>query len=380
VTKDKRSYAEGIAEEVLTASPHRIAPKESNYLATSPWQIMSMKLENRYKKIVVEELFEHEKVILPALLDTTHNEQQYHYRNKMEYSFWGDEDGIKLALHARGSHAKQIVSGSILAMPEIDTAAHDIISELTANKARAGDLKTVIIRSNQKGETVAALFTKLEKFKNLELNELHLKGLRVYNSNPKSPASIPTRLLYELGDCTLEDNLLGEPFRYDVDSFFQANLPVFEKALDDIKSFCQEGSLIDMYAGVGAIGLSVASQSLTLVEVDKASVAMARYNAATHSDHLKAEIIEASSEGTQQLINADSPIIFDPPRQGLHPSIVDRLLEVVPPQIIYLSCNPSTHARDLSKLQQKYTIKDFKIYNFFPRTPHIETLALLAKK
>jgi 23S rRNA (uracil1939-C5)-methyltransferase len=107
---------------------------------------------------------------------------------------------------------------------------------------------------------------------------------------------------------------------------------------------------------------------------------MARYNAATHSDHLKAEIIEASSEGTQQLINADSPIIFDPPRQGLHPSIVDRLLEVVPPQIIYLSCNPSTHARDLSKLQQKYTIKDFKIYNFFPRTPHIETLALLAKK
>lgn len=373
VIKSKHSYAEAIAEEVLEASPERETPREENYLASSPWQMMNFTAENRYKTEIVHELFMHEKVGLPEVGKTVHSEQQWQYRNKMEYSFWGDDEGLHLALHQRGSHGKQIVEGSALAMTAVDAAANAICMQLNKLNARAGDLKTIVVRASQRGEAVAALFTKLPKFTHLELPP-ELKGLRVYHSNPKSPASVPTKLLQQLGDCTLTDELLGKLFTYDVDSFFQVNLPVYEQALARIREHCQ-GDPVDMYAGVGSIGLSVAKEQVTLVELDAATAAMARLNAAASG--FKTEVIEADTANAIQSIVSSQPVIFDPPRAGLHPKVVARCLEAAPPQIIYLSCNPATQARDLALLDQKYTVDFFEVYNFFPRTPHIETLAVL---
>ena len=226
VIKQKSSYADAIAEEVMVASPERIEPKESNYLSTSPWQIIKFSAENEYKKSIVLELFGHEKVTLPAVGAVIHDDQEWYYRNKMEYSFWGDDDGLHLALHQRGTHGKQIVAGSELAMPAIDAAANAIAVQLSAMGARAGDLKTIMVRADADGQAVAAIFVKLESFKKLELPS-ELKGLRVYHSNPKSPASVATKLLYELGDTTLHDSVNGNLLAYDPISFFQANVPVF---------------------------------------------------------------------------------------------------------------------------------------------------------
>lgn len=377
VIRKKKSYVEAIAEEVVKPSPERIAPEESNYLATSPWQIMTYKAENEYKKSITEELFTREKVLVPSF-GLKAPESEWYYRNKMEYSFWGDDDGLHLALHMRGSHGKQIVTGSKLALPAIDAAANAICAQLNTLGARAGDLKTIVVRANQKGEAVAALFTKLDKFKELELTP-GLKGLRVYHSNPKSPASVPTRLLYELGDVILEDDLLGKPFVYDVDSFFQVNIPIFEEALASIKQHIDESEITDMYAGVGSIGLSIAAEKATLVELDPATVRMASENAA-HADDMVVSVVETSTEKALEYITGDSPVIFDPPRAGLHPKVVERILEAKPPKIIYLSCNPSTQARDLAALQDDYAVEFFEAYNFFPRTPHIETLAVMTAK
>jgi 23S rRNA (uracil1939-C5)-methyltransferase len=377
LTKNKRSYAEGIAEEIYEASKERIEPEESNYLATSPWQMMSFAAENGYKQTIVEELFTHEKVELPSLSSVVHDDRIFQYRNKMEYSFWGDDDGLHLALHVRGSHGKQIVAGSRLAMPAIDAAANSVVAQLSKHNTRAGDLKTIIVRCNQAGEAVGALFTKLEKFTMLELPE-ELKGLRVYHSNPKSPASVPSKLLYELGDTGLSDEILGKSFMYDAVSFFQVNLPVYERALTDIKRALSGEDLVDMYAGVGSIGLSVAAKSVELVELDPASAAMARENLVKHGPAGK--VTEADSANAIKSIVSDKTVVFDPPRAGLHAKVTARVLEVLPPQIIYLSCNPATHARDLKLLQEKYDIERFEIYNFFPRTPHIETLAVLKLK
>jgi 23S rRNA (uracil1939-C5)-methyltransferase len=241
---------------------------------------------------------------------------------------------------------------------------------------RAGDLKTIIIRSSQDGGVVAALYTKLDEFPKIGLPK-GVKGLRVYHSNPKSPASVPTKLLYELGDATLQDTLLGKTFTYDVDSFFQVNLPIYEKALGRIREHC-EADPVDMYAGVGSIGLSVAKKAVSLVELDPATAAMARLNA--EASGIKAEVIEASTEKTLEYITGDRTVIFDPPRAGLHAKVVDRCLEVLPPQIIYLSCNPATQARDLALLQDRYDIEFVEVYNFFPRTPHIEVLVVMRKK
>ncbi len=377
VIKRKRSYVEAIAQEIANPSKDRVAAEESNYLSTSPWQIMTYKAENLYKKQIVLDVMAHEKVTLPEVGNIVVGTEQWAYRNKMEYSFWGDDDGLHLALHQRGSHGKQIVTGSRLAIPALDVAAQAICAQLTELQTRAGDLKTIVVRVNQKGQAVAALFTKLTKFTPLTL-PAELVGLRVYHSNPKSPASVPTELLQEVGDVQLQDELLGQQFTYDVDSFFQVNIPMFEKALTRIKEQLIAPDVTDMYAGVGTIGLSVASKSAKLVELDLATAKMAGLNAEASS--LTTEVIETSAEKSLDYITAEQPVVVDPPRAGLHPKVTARLLEAQPPQIVYLSCNPATQARDLAALQASYDITFFEVYNFFPRTPHIEALAVLKLK
>ncbi len=377
IIKKKRSYMEAIAETVLEASPLRIAARESNYLATSPWQILPLDAENEFKKQIVNELFAQTHVALPEFTVTAAGDD-WHYRGKMEYSFWGDEDGLHLALHNRGSHQKTIVRGSELALPALDAAARAILLELKKLAIRAGDLKTIIVRCSQNGQTSASLFVRPESFPKFPLPE-RVQGLRVYHSNPKSPASVPTKLLYEQGDVHLQDVLLDTRFTYDSDSFFQVNIPVFEVALARIKEHIDEADeIVDMYAGVGSIGLSVAPKKATLVELDPATAAMARLNA--NGSHIQAEVIETSTEKALDSIMSELPVIFDPPRAGLHDKVVGRTLETIPPQVIYLSCNPATQARDLAKLTQRYDITYFEGFNFFPHTPHIETLAVLRKR
>ncbi|HKR82145.1 MAG TPA: TRAM domain-containing protein [Candidatus Saccharimonadales bacterium] len=384
VFRKKRSFVEAVAEEVVEASPERVAPQEANYLATSPWQIMQPAVEGRYKQQITEELFRHEHVELPengVQLATQDSDDAhfFHYRNKMEYSFWGDDEGLHIALHNRGSHQKSVVTGSKLALPAIDEAARAVLAVLQKQDLRAGDLKTMVIRCSQDGHTAVSLFTKLEEFPRLPLPE-GVQGLRAYYSNPKSPASVPTKRLYELGDVRLHDALLDQDFVYDVDSFFQVNIPVFEQALKRIKEFCGADEVTDMYAGVGSIGLSVAGKSVDLIELDPATAAMARVNAA--NSPLEARVVEQSAETEpNHYIYCDGGVlVFDPPRAGLHQKVVAAVEAILPPKIIYLSCNPATQARDLALLQDSYVIEHLEVFNFFPRTPHIECLAVLTAK
>jgi 23S rRNA (uracil1939-C5)-methyltransferase len=188
---------------------------------------------------------------------------------------------------------------------------------------------------------------------------------------------VRTKLLYELGDATITDKLIEQQFTYDVDSFFQVNLPVFEVALRRMKQLCAAENVVDMYAGAGTIGLSIGTKPV-LVELDPAAVAMARINVINTGN--QAIVIEASTERALEYIPSEGSLVFDPPRAGLHPKVVERVLEQSPSQVIYLSCNPATHARDLALLQAHYKVTHFEVFNFFPRTPHIETLAVLEKR
>jgi 23S rRNA (uracil1939-C5)-methyltransferase len=405
LVKGKRGYAEGIAEEIIESSPDRVVPLDEAYLSTSPWQIMTFDAENHHKQSILEETFLREKVIIPPLQfnatgkaarerihfargamegspareDSRRGKVEnppgvFHYRNKMEYSFWADDNGLHLALFNRGTHGKRIVPGSSIARPEIDATANKMCAVLNKAGIRGSQLKTVVVRCNQAGECVAALFVKDENFPMVETLSEGIKGVVVYFSNPKSPASVTTRKLYKYGDITLSDDILGTPIKYDVNSFFQVNLPVFISALEQIKAAMEGQRTVDIYAGVGTIGISVGAE--VLVELDPSNVAMAQKNVADKNT----TVIQASSEQALEYITPDASVVFDPPRAGLHTKVVDRVLEVLPPQVIYLSCNPATQARDLAKLQTKYDIKSLTGYNFFPRTPHIESLAVMIKK
>lgn len=376
--KKKSSYVEGVAKEILVASDEREAPRDELYLSTSPWQMMTYQAENKYKKEILVETLERAGVEYAGKTDFYAPEDPWHYRNKMEYSFYGDEDGLHLALFSRGTHRKQIMSGSSIARVELDRTAGEICRILNDKGVRASDLKSVIVRCDQAGQTVAALFTRTEKFPKITELQEACQGIAVYFSTPKSPASVITKELYILGNITLQDKLLELEINYDVTSFFQVNLDPYEEALRAIKQEAGSSTrLVDMYAGAGSIGLSVSKDPI-LVEADPRSVEMARINAESSPN---TRVIEAASEKAVEYIPSgeDTAVVFDPPRAGLHKKVTEAVLEKLPGKIIYLSCNPSTFARDLALLRESYTVKTLSGYNFFPKTPHIEALAVLMK-
>ena len=388
ISKKKSNYLEGIASNITNPSPDRISPHEpDSYLSTSPWQMMTFNAEQRYKSQLISEAFELHHVEIPES-NVYSDEIQFGYRNKLEFSWYGDTDTtsgvdtLDLAFFRRGSKGKVIVDGSKLANPNINTLARSIRDLLRTKPVTARNLKTLLIRSDQHGNCVWQLYIK-DKITDLitpaEAAELPSQGGEVIFSNPKSPASVITERLESFGNTTLTDTILGTTFHYATEGFFQVNIPVYEQALQDMKSWIPaDRPTVDMYSGVGTIGLTIGSPDTVLVELNEHAVREMQRNIADLGR--SATAVLAASEQALEHITSERTIILDPPRAGLHADVVARLLDQAPERIIYLSCNPVTQARDASLLLEKYQITHVQGYNFFPRTPHIENLIILERK
>jgi 23S rRNA (uracil1939-C5)-methyltransferase len=386
VTKKKSRLAEGVVCEVLQPSPQRIAPRDpDSFISTSPWQIMTFEAEQHYKAALIEEAFELHNIVLPQPITVFSNNTQFKYRNKIEYSFWFDADTEKLSLafFRRGTHGKIPVTHTSLAHPAITVASNQILDILNHHKIEGRALKTLLIRCNQAGEVAWQLYVKDEAFPaetilaSIEPTAA-VRGEIIF-SNPKSPASVITKTLARHGDGVLADTILGVPFSYATEGFFQINLPVYEQALRDMKTWVEpDKPTIDLYSGVGSIGLTIGNANdTTLVEINEPAVHEMERNIAALGKSGKTKAILAASENALNHITSDACIIVDPPRAGLHNDVITQLLEQTPSRIIYLSCNPTTQARDVAKLAEKYGIRSHSGYNFFPRTPHIEHLVVL---
>lgn len=346
IIKQKPHYSEAIAAEIENYSPHRVEPKDACYLATSPWQIMDFDYELEQKQQLVVEVFrEHGiKIHTPEII-TDHHE--YFYRNKMEYALYYNHalETIQLAFHVRGSHQKLPITNSSIECPEIFQRATEIIDELNKNGDEARKYQSLLLRCNQAGEVSGGLFEK------------------------KKPHPV-----FE----PLTDVILGRTYSYSPNGFFQINLPVYELALAEIKKHITSADVLDLYSGVGTIGLSVArDKKLTLVEVDNSAFTELINNSYNLNNVLS---ILSKSEEVLTHIREGQTVILDPPRAGCDAKLIQKLLEIKPAKIIYLSCNPATQARDIKLLLEKYQIETIKTFNFFPRTPHIENLVILSPK
>lgn len=387
VTKKKSHFVEGIVTSVSEPSVERIDPKDpESYLSTSPWQIMSFEAEQRYKAALIEEAFELHDIVVPEPIDVYTDGNQYGYRNKIEFSWWWDTESeqLDLAFFRRGTHGKIPVEGTSLATSAITDAAHKLRHMLRERQTEGRDLKTAIIRSNREGGVVAQLYVKEKDFLPLsetELTQLGIQGFELIFSNPKSPASVITRRLQSWGDIVLRDTILDIPFTYAAEGFFQINLPVYEQALRDMKEWIEPGKpTVDLYSGVGTIGLTIGGLQITLIESNEHAVREMEQNIHSLDRDDSATAILAPSEKALDYITGDACVIVDPPRAGLHEDVIDTLLEEAPERIIYLSCNPVTQARDVARLAVRYGIRAHRGYNFFPRTPHIEHLIVLDRK
>lgn len=349
LTKEKSHFAEGVAIEIECEANERVQPKDACYLATSPWQILDYDYELVQKRELLQEILAQHKVILPKDLEIDSvrtDNKDYFYRNKMEYSLYYDPSDEKIhpAFHMRGSHQKVVVEQSSLEAPEVFQTAKEIIAQLNAEHREAREFQSLVLRASQDGRVSGGLFEKRR-------------------AHPMFPE--------------LHDTILGKSYSYSPNGFFQINLPVYEMALREIKVCLKSDKVLDLYAGVGTIGLSVAGdRGLTLVECDHSAYRELEKNC--HGTN--AQPVLAKSEEALEFIAPDLDVILDPPRAGCQPELIEKLLEICPPTIIYLSCNPVTQARDVKLLMEKYRIVRVTPFNFFPRTPHLENLIVLERK
>ena len=483
ITKKKSHFVEAVVEEVILPSPDRIQPRDpDSYLSTSPWQIMPLEIEQAYKRQLIDDAFTLHGIALPETVDIYCDNVAYGYRNKVEFSWYSESvvsravsqkksglvsgpelfsdnnqeidadsdreessgDTLDLAFFRRGSKGKIVVNGTSLAHPAINNLARAIRDLLRHKRVAARQLKTLLVRCNQSGSCVWQLYIK-DRLPEIitadEAAKLPAQGGEIIYSDPRSPASRITERLARFGNTTLTDTILGVPFRYACEGFFQVNIPVYEQALRDMqqwtgrdysdqqrvisqkksgqhreskqhgssnsfsegfafpakarqerqldqlaarrpeeKDVCETGEpTLDLYAGVGTIGLTIGGSNVTLVEINADAVREMQRNIA-ELDRTDARAVLAPSEQALDYITGKEIVIVDPPRAGLHPDVIATLLQQLPPRIIYLSCNPVTQARDVALLLQSYQIARHRGYNFFPRTPHIEHLVILDKK
>ncbi len=409
ILKKKANIIEAVATTILNPSPERITPTEPSFLSTSPWQILDPDREHYWKRAIATETYSKigDLILRPQDISIASDDIMYGYRNKMEFSFTECDDGtISLAFFERGKKKRFAVSGSALATNEINETATSILQWINQHQISMRSLKSIIIRSadvpapppntlqsregdhstdsltkkDAKRSTIAALFIKdelsFDAYPNL--NET-MVGFQLYYSTHKSPASVPTKLLYSAGQDYLTEHLLGTTLKFGALSFFQVNVPVFELALKDIAAFLHPTiPIIDLYSGVGSISLplSLNREQAVLVDNNEEAIQYAKENIVLNRrQYTEARCIPA--EKITEIIAENTMIIVDPPRAGLHQEVVKQLLIKRPPRIIYLSCDIATHARDIRLLGQAYKISFLKLYNFFPRTPHIEGLCVL---
>lgn len=344
ITKNKSHYFEAIATKIKNLSAHRVEPKDSCFLATSPWQIMDYDFElSQKRELLIEQFRQNDIEINPAAVQT--DGKDFFYRNKMEYSLYWDnaEEIIKLAQHERGSHQKAPLDTSSIERPEIFEKAKAIVADLNARHEEARKYQSLLLRCDKNG---------------------HVEGGLYENKKPHPTFN------------NLTDEILGQTYSYSPNGFFQINLPVYGLALLEIKKHIETNNVLDLYSGVGTIGLSVArDKKLTLVECNKFAYAELEKNC----ENTTARPVLANSEDALEYIAPDQTVILDPPRAGCDKKLIDKLLETGPSKIIYLSCNPATQARDIKFLLEKYEIESVTPFNFFPRTPHLENLVILKK-
>lgn len=387
-TKRKSSYIEGIVTNIESPSRERIDPLDkSSYLSTSPWQIMTFEAEQHYKAALIEEAFELHDIVLPNAIDVYSDGKTAHYRNKVEFSWYSDTDEqgretLDLAFFRRGSKGKITLESCSLLPDSMMNLALSIRDLLASKHVTARALKTLLIRCDRQGNCVWQLYVKdmtPDIISQEEAVRLPAQGGEVIYSDPRSPASRITKRLSEFGNIVLSDEILGTNFRYATEGFFQVNIPVYEHALIDMREWVEQKPVVDLYSGVGSIGLTIGGDDVTLVEINEDAVREMRENITRLKRETSAKAVLAASESAVEHITTSSCVIVDPPRAGLHADVIKRLLEVQPQRIIYLSCNPVTQARDVAMLTKTYGIRAHQGYNFFPRTPHIEHLVVLDK-
>lgn len=422
VTKSKKDWGEGVAKKISQYSPERQAPfcKHFGICGGCKWQMLPYQKQQLYKQQEAEQnLRRIGKVTLPEIMPIIGAVDDKYYRNKLEFTFSNKryllpeeigslEEGLglegALGFHVPRLFDKVIAIDECYLMNDINNSIRNTVRDFAkANnyplydiKQHTGWLRNIIIRYCTTGQLMVNVIfnhddeVERKKLFNHLLQQVPQITTLLFTNNPKWNDSIYdlTPQVY-FGKGYVEEKLEDFIFKISPKSFFQTNTKQAEKLYTVTRDFAGltgKEVVYDLYCGTGSIGifLSKGAKKIIGVEVIAEAIEDAKENAAlnniTHAEFFAGDVIKICNDDFFAQHGRPDVIITDPPRAGMHEKLVNKLLEIAAPKIVYVSCNTATQARDIALLAEKYTVEKIQPVDMFPHTHHIECVALLQLK
>lgn len=421
LSKNKKDWAEGFVTAFRQYSADRVEPFCAHFgvCGGCRWQMLPYPRQLQYKQQQVEDnLRRIGKIALPAIRPILGAPESVRYRNKMEYTFSNRRFLLPEELHdpavssvtrVAGFHARGLFDKVV----DIDTCH---LQEEPTNRLRKavrdfglrqnlsfydirmheGWLRNLQLRICTTGEIMANIVTGYEDAGQIRsladelMQQFPELTTLLYTINPKwndSISDLEPRVLFGKG--YVLEKLEDFSFKIGPKSFFQTNSRQGERLYQVTREFAElsGGEIVyDLYCGTGSIGIFVSRQAARIigVEVIAEAVADARENAELndigHARFFTGDVTDICRVDFFAVNGRPDVIITDPPRAGMHEQLVNKILEIEAPTVVYVSCNPATQARDLHLLDGKYVVTNVQPVDMFPHTHHIENVVQLKLK
>ena len=416
--KNKKDWAEGYITAFRQYSADRVEPFCAHFgvCGGCRWQMLPYVRQLQYKQQQVEDVLRRiGKVALPAVNPILGAPETTHYRNKIEYTFSNRRFLLPAELndpavtptqdvagfHARGLFDKVVDIDTCHLQAEPTNRLRKAIRDFGLRnrlsfydiKEHQGWLRNLQLRICTTGEVMANLVVGYEDEKQIgALSSLLMQQFPELTTllvtvNPKwndSITGLEPRVLYGKG--YVVERLEDFQFKIGPKSFFQTNTRQGEGLYRVTREYAEltgVETVYDLYCGTGSIGIFLSRQAARIVGVEAIGEAVADarenvlLNGIRHARFFSGDVVDVCQDAFFAQEGRPDVIITDPPRAGMHAGLVNKILEISAPTVVYVSCNPATQARDLNLLDAKYAVTRVQPVDMFPHTHHIENVVQL---
>ncbi|MCE5344758.1 MAG: 23S rRNA (uracil(1939)-C(5))-methyltransferase RlmD [Bacteroidales bacterium] len=421
VIKKRKKYLEGRVVRFHEYSSDRVEPRCSHFgvCGGCKWQHLPYNLQLKYKeKQVRDNLTRIGKIALPEIMPILGSSETYYYRNKLEYTFsdkrWLTKEEIEsvnefeqegaLGFHIPGLFDKVLDIKECHLQPEPSNSIKNAVRKYACNnnleyfdlREQKGFLRNLVIRNSGEGKVMVIVVffyedvEKREGVLNFIASEFPQITSLMYVVNSKKNDSLNDQIpvLYK-GNSYLVEDMDGLKFRIGPKSFYQTNtkqaLNLYRVA-KDFAALSGEEIVYDLYTGTGTIANFVAGYANKVIGIEyvEDAVSDAKINSGINKINntffFAGDMKDVLSEQFFKENGKPDVIITDPPRAGMHEDVVKLIIKAAPEKIVYVSCNPSTQARDILLLSESYYIASVQPVDMFPHTHHVENVVLLKRK
>jgi 23S rRNA (uracil1939-C5)-methyltransferase len=416
IIRKKKNYAEACVVELVEASPQRIKPPciYSGFCGGCKWQFLDYDVQLIYKHQHVVESLEHIGQIKNVPVHPTMaSPLKFGYRNKMEFSCtdsrWlaphemqlsASAKGFGIGLHVSGTFFKIFDTKRCLLQPDLGNHLLDDARKFIRSsrlpvyglRSHEGFWRFLMLRHSVAFDRwMVNIVTASDHHQSLQpladaLLEKYPNVISIVNNITARKAGVSTGEIEIVlaGAETIVDKIDSFAFEISANSFFQTNTAGAAQLYAIVKKYAElSGSetVIDLYSGTGTISILLAETAKEVVGLEMApsAVADARRNCLMNRVENCRFLLGDIRELLPKISHRPDVLVIDPPRAGIHQDVVKQVLALSPERIVYVSCNPTTLARDLDLLKAAYRALEVQPVDLFPHTYHIESVTRLEK-